>query len=147
VPIESDELGPALVLRDGRVRALEIAGHGKTAAQVVVTTYGGSTATPALAMAFVAAGADQVVAAVRPVSHAAMTRLTERLRHINSPDLVQALAQLQRQIDQTAPPFGGAAGRGQAPAGDGTGDAAADWFDFAAFGRAICDERSGSIWQ
>jgi tetratricopeptide (TPR) repeat protein/predicted Ser/Thr protein kinase len=114
-PIERDPLGEALVLGDGRVGALEIAGQGRAAAQVVLATPGAGTAgTTGLAMAFLAAGADQVVATIRPVSRATMERLADRLDRPDITDLARALAQLQRAAD---------------------GD---DWLGFAAFGREIC---------
>jgi eukaryotic-like serine/threonine-protein kinase len=116
VPIERDALGDALVLQEGRVRALEIAGHRGVAARVVLATPdAGATGSTALAMAFLAAGADQVIAAVRPVPRATAERLTEQLVRADGTDLVRALAHLQAAEDEN--------------------DA---WLGFAAFGRATC---------
>jgi len=110
VPAARDALGEALVLADGRVRALEIAGHGSTAAQVVVVADGGV----GLATAFLAAGADQVIAPIRPVPGA---HIIDRLRGADATDLARGLARLQTAAD---------------------GD---DWLGFAAFGRAICNPK------
>jgi tetratricopeptide (TPR) repeat protein len=119
VPITRDALGEALAMSDGRVRALEIAGRGGAPAQVVLTESGADSAgTTSLAMAFVAAGADQVIATVRPVSSIAIKRITDRLARPDSGDLVQLLAGMQRAVD-----------------GDGDGD----MLGFAVFGRATCD--------
>ncbi len=118
--IERDALGDALVLHDGRVRALEIAGHSASAARVVLAEGDtGSTGTTPLAMAFLAGGADQVIAAVRPVSRAMTERLTEQLVRADAPDLVRALARLQAAEDRS-------------------GEADDQWLGFAAFGRATC---------
>jgi hypothetical protein len=65
-----------------------------------------------LAMAFLAAGADQVIAAVGPVPSAALARLARELPGTDRADLIRALARLQRDRD--------------------------DWLGFAAFGRATC---------
>ncbi len=115
-PIDTDALGNGVVVRDGRVRGLEIAGRGEVAGQVVIEAAGGDAAgTSSLAMAFVAAGADQVIATVRPVSTATIARLAERLAGAPNHDLARALARIQ-----SAP------------------DAPEDWLAFAAFGRASC---------
>jgi tetratricopeptide (TPR) repeat protein/predicted Ser/Thr protein kinase len=98
VPIERDALGDALVLPDGRVRALEIAGHGGGAAQVVLASPdAGPQGTRSLAMALLAAGADQVIATVRPVSAAAAAGLVEQLTRADAGggDLARALAHIQ----------------------------------------------------
>jgi len=113
-PIASDALGDALVLRDGRVRALEIAGRGSAAAQIIVSPRDGASAW-SLAMAFVAAGAHQVVASVRPVSSAALERLTRQLDHAGG-DLARALARMQLASNYDV-----------------------DWLGLVAFGRSICD--------
>lgn len=123
VRIERDALGDALVLHDGRVRALEIAGHGGAAARVVLTAPDtGPTGTTTLAMAFVAAGADQVVAAIRPVSRVTAERLTEQLVRADVSDLVRALARLQAAEDRSGP----------------GGEDDDQWLGFAVFGRATC---------
>jgi tetratricopeptide (TPR) repeat protein len=118
-PIERDALGDALMLHSVRVRAFEIAGHGGVAGRVVLA---GSSAGPAagasLAMAFVAGGADQVIAAVVPVSRAEAERLTAQLLQSKVTDLARALARLQSAGDAS-----------------GANDA---WLRFAAFGRATC---------
>ena len=115
-PIASDALGDALVVRDGRVRSLEIAGRAGTAAQLVLATPDASTA--GLAMAFLAAGAGQVIATVRPVPAAAIERLAARLYRPDPGgplDLVRALARIQGAADGE------------------------DWLGFVAFGRETCD--------
>ena len=111
--VERDALGDALVLPDGRVRSLEIAGHGRAAAHVVLASPdAGPGGTRSLAMALLAAGADQVIATVRPVSRAAAERLVDQLTRADTGDLARALARIQSAGD------------------DGAG--------FAAFGRATC---------
>jgi hypothetical protein len=116
VPIEHAALGDAFVLGDDRVGALELAGQGGAAAQLILeSSAAGAAGTSRLAMALVAAGAEQVIATVRPVSSAALARLAERLERGDGGDLPRALAQIQR--------------------------AAADdeLLGVAAFGRATCD--------
>jgi CHAT domain-containing protein len=118
-PIEADALGDALVLGDGRVRSLEIAGHGGAAGRVVLAaSRTGPQGTAGLAMAFLAAGADQVIATLGPVPRASLDRLTDRLSRSDSSDLVRALARIQATTD----------GRGD----DGP------WLRVAAFGRELC---------
>jgi eukaryotic-like serine/threonine-protein kinase len=100
VPIERD----ALVFADRRVGALEIAGRRGSIGRVVLEGAaagpGGDAATgTALAMAFVAAGADQVIAAVVPGTRAAATRLTEQLLRADATDLARALARLLAAAD------------------------------------------------
>ena len=91
-----DALGDALMLRDGRASALEIAGRGRTATQVVLAVRDPSAAgTVALAHAFLAAGAEQVIAALLPVTEAARAQITARLRGVPSSDLAGALTALQ----------------------------------------------------
>jgi len=115
VPIASDELGDALVLRDGRVRALEIAGRGGAPAQIVLAARdAGPGGTAGLAMAFLAAGADQVIATLRPVSPATTQRLSGQLARSDVGDLARALARIQATADD-------------------------DELGFAAFGRDICN--------
>lgn len=120
VPVTSGALGSALVVREGEVRALEIAGHGGIAAQVfLAASEAESTRTVGLAMAFLAAGADQVIATLGPVSRAALDRLADRLYRSDSRDLVRGLARIQATTD----------GR----ADDGSR------FRVAAFGRELCN--------
>jgi D-serine deaminase-like pyridoxal phosphate-dependent protein len=69
-------------------------------------------------MAFLAAGADQVIATLGPVPRAALDRLADRLARPDSSDLVRALARIQATTD----------GRGD----DGA------WLRVAAFGRELC---------
>jgi tetratricopeptide (TPR) repeat protein/predicted Ser/Thr protein kinase len=118
MPVAADALDEALVLRDSRVRSLEIAGHGGTAGRIVLlTSQAGPGGTAALAMAFLAAGADQVIATLGPVPGPALDRLANRLHTSDSGDLIRALARIQ------ATP-------------DGRDDAA--WLRVAAFGRELC---------
>jgi tetratricopeptide (TPR) repeat protein len=113
-PIARDVLGEALVLRDGRVRTLEIAGRANTAAQIILAPSDGAAAW-SLAMAFVAAGARQVVASVRPVSSAVLARVTQQLDRAGG-DLARALARMQLARN-----------------GDD------DLLGFVAYGHSICD--------
>jgi CHAT domain-containing protein len=69
-------------------------------------------------MAFLAAGADQVIATVGPVSREATERLTDRLYHADTTDLARALAQIQAAGDDD------------------------DLLGFAAFGHATCNPSS-----
>ena len=118
VPVAADALDDALVLRDGRVRSLEIAGHGGAAGRVVLAaSQTGPQGTAGLAMAFLAAGADQVIATLGPVPRAALDRLTERLHGADTGDLVRALARIQATAE-------------------GRGDDA--WLRVEAFGREFC---------
>ena len=119
VPVVADALDDALVLRDGRVRSLEIAGHGGAAARVIVAaSQAGPRGTAGLAMAFLAAGADQVIATLGPVPRAALDRLTDRLTRSDPGDLVRTLARIQATSE-------------------GRGDDAA-WLRVEAFGRELC---------
>jgi hypothetical protein len=68
-----------------------------------------------LAMGFLAAGAEQVIATVRPVTEAAAGRLAEALHRSDVSDLARALARLQAN------------------------DPDDDLLGFAAFGRATCN--------
>jgi hypothetical protein len=121
MPVAADALDEALVLRDGRVRSLEIAGHGGTAGRIVLlTSEAGPEGTAGLAMAFLAAGADQVIATLGPVPRPALDRLADRLHGSDSGDLVRALARIQ------ATP-------------EGRDDAA--WLRVAAFGRELCQPK------
>jgi hypothetical protein len=110
-----DSLGDALIVRDGRLHALEIAGHGSSPARVVLAPRDPAPGgTAPLAMAFLAAGADQVIATVRPVSREATERLADLLYHVDTTDLARALAQIQAAGDDD------------------------DLLGFAAFGHATC---------
>jgi hypothetical protein len=119
VPVAADALDDVLVLRDGRVRSLEIAGHGGTAGRVVLlTSQTGPGGSAGLAMAFLAAGTDQVIATLGPVPRPALERLADRLYRSDAGDLVRALARIQAATE----------GRGD----DGP------WLRVAAFGRELC---------
>jgi tetratricopeptide (TPR) repeat protein/predicted Ser/Thr protein kinase len=115
VSAEPSPLGDVLALGDGRVSALEIAGRGGAAAQMVLA---GRDASPegssSLAMGFLAAGAEQVIATIRPVAAASAARLADRLHRSDTSDLVRALARLQANDFD-------------------------DSFGFAAFGRTTCN--------
>jgi hypothetical protein len=82
---------------------------------VLATPDAGPAGTAGVALAFLAAGADQVIATIRPVPRATIERLADRLDHPDVTDLARALARLQRAAD---------------------GD---DWLGFAAFGRETCN--------
>jgi tetratricopeptide (TPR) repeat protein len=119
VPVVADALDDALVLRDGRVRSLEIAGHGGVAARVILAaSQTGPQGTAGLAMAFLAAGADQVIATLGPVPRDALDRLTDRLHRADAGDLVRALARIQATSE----------GRGDDEA----------WLRVEALGRELC---------
>ena len=121
LPTETEQLGDTVITRDSRVRALEIAGRGGAPAQVILAMAStGPAGTRSLAMAFLAAGSDQVIATVHPVSKATIQRLADRLDSSGAPDLARALAAIQADDD---------------PHDDD------DWLGFAAFGRAICNSR------
>jgi tetratricopeptide (TPR) repeat protein/predicted Ser/Thr protein kinase len=117
VATEPSPLGDAAVLGNDRISAIEIAAHGNAPAQIVLanrdsSAQGGSY----LVMGFLAAGAEQVLAAVTPVANAAVQRLTDELHRANpggSGDLARALAGLQADGDD-------------------------DWLGFAVHGRASC---------
>jgi tetratricopeptide (TPR) repeat protein len=114
--LERDALGEILVLGDGRVRLLELAGQPRGAAQLVAIPPGTrATGTTGLAMALLAAGTAQVIAPIRPVSRAAIDRLVAGLDGADTSDLARALARLQRGADGDDEQLG-----------------------FASFGRATC---------
>jgi hypothetical protein len=111
------ELGGVLELADGPVSALEIAGQRRAPGRVVLAACASGAAEPAtysMAMAFLAAGARQVIATLRDVDDAAAARLTRELYSGEVTDLARALARLQAS----------------------TGNE--EWLKFAAFGRATC---------
>jgi hypothetical protein len=105
-------------LQDSRLRALEIAGRRTAPAQVVLAMASSApTGTATLAMAYVAAGSDQVIATLRPVKQATIERLSEQLHRTDPGDLILSLARIQRASDDD------------------------DVLEFAAFGRASCSPR------
>jgi tetratricopeptide (TPR) repeat protein len=112
-----EELGGTLELYDGSASALEIAGHRRSAARVVLAACASGAAEPAthsVAMGFLAAGARQVIATLRDVDDAAAARLTRELYRSDVTDLARALARLQATADNE------------------------EWLKFAVFGRATC---------
>lgn len=117
------ELGGVLELADGAASALEIAGQPRSAARVVLAACASGAAEPAthsVAMAFLAAGARQVIATLRDVDDGAAARLTRELYRSDVTDLARALARLQATADTD------------------------EWFKFAAFGRATCGPVQGA---
>ncbi len=118
-----DELGGQLRLADGPLSALEVAGGRRVPPRVVLATCASAVALPgtySLAMAFLAAGAEQVIATVRPIPDEEAARVTEAIYRTGATDLVTALWQAQRGPD------------------------APDLSSFAVFGDALCDPRSDS---
>ncbi len=95
---EVGELGGELVLSDGRLSALELAGAGAAARQIVLATCSSAVSRPgtySLAMAFLAAGAEQVIGTLRPIVDDEAARITAALYRADSSDLVSALWRLQ----------------------------------------------------
>lgn len=116
-----DELGGQLRLADGPLSALELAGSGHAPPRVVLATCASAVSLPgtySLAMAFLAAGASQVVATVRPIPDEEAARISAALYRTGAADLVTALWLAQRGPD------------------------APDLSSFAVFGEALCDPRS-----
>ncbi|MEZ4362792.1 MAG: CHAT domain-containing protein [Kofleriaceae bacterium] len=122
VHTEVDELGGALRLRDARVSALDVAALRQVPARVVLATCDSAVArggTYSLAMAFLAAGAEQVIATLRPIGDRDAARLSERLYRDGEADLVSALARAQADAD-----------------------APGDLAYFTVFGRPVCEPRA-----
>lgn len=95
---EIDELGGKLVLADGPLSALALASSPRVPPQVVLATCGSAVSPPgaySLALGFLAAGADQVLATLRKVSDDDTARITTRLYSADLSDLVTALWRLQ----------------------------------------------------
>lgn len=116
-----DELGGKLRLADGPLSALAMAGSGRAPARVVLATCGSALSFPgtySLAMAFLAAGAEQVLATVRPIPDEEAARVTAALYRTGAADLVTALWRAQASSD---------------------GGEAQDLSSFAVFGEALCD--------
>lgn len=99
VHAEVDDTGGALLLHDARVSGLEISRRGDAPAKVVLAACGSAVArggTQSLAMAYLAAGAEQVIASLRPISDAGAARLAHELYATVPEDLVERLATAQR---------------------------------------------------
>lgn len=95
---EVGELGGELVLADGKLSALELAGTGSAARQIVLATCSSAVSRPgtySLAMAFLAAGAEQVIGTLRPIVDDEAARITAALYRADPSDLVAALWRLQ----------------------------------------------------
>lgn len=115
---EVDELGGQLRLADGPLSALELAGSGHAPPRVVLATCASAVSLPgtySLAMAFLAAGAEQTIATVRPIPDEEAARISDALYRTGTDDLVTALWLAQR------------------------GPGAPDLSSFAVFGDAFCD--------
>ena len=121
VRAEAGELGPSLVLHDGRATALELAGRGHAPARVVLAMPGDAEGAYTLAMAFVAAGAGQVIASLGPVSDPDAARVAAVLGRPGAGDPATALARLQAAAALPA-----------------AASPEPDWSAFAVFGRATC---------
>jgi tetratricopeptide (TPR) repeat protein len=118
------EVGGELRLRDRAVSALEISARRGSPALVVLFVCGSAVArdleqATSLAMAFLAAGASQVVGTVRDISDAGAEEVSRRFyqRLVAVPDPVRALAAVQAEL--------------AALPGD-------DWPSFAVFGTETC---------
>jgi len=117
--------GGVLELRDRSVSALEILAARLGPQLVVLPACGSAVAADAelagsLAAGFLAAGSDQVVATLRPVSDAGARRLTTRFYSAGGmTDPVRALARIQAELADT-------------------GDT--DWPRFAVFGHDTCSD-------
>lgn len=119
---EVGELGGELVLSDGKLSALELAGTGSAARQIVLATCSSAVSRPgtySLAMAFLAAGAEQVIGTLRPIVDDEAARITAALYRADPSDLVAALWRLQSDSSY-----------------DG-----ADLLHFAVFGNVPCSPR------
>jgi CHAT domain-containing protein len=119
---EIDELGGKLLLADGPFSALELAGSAHAPSQVVLATCGSGISPPgaySLALGFLAAGADQVLATLRRVNDDATARLTSELYRGDVSDLVTGLWRLQAAMPE----------------------AQADLSSFVVFGDAPCSPR------
>ncbi|MEZ4359746.1 MAG: CHAT domain-containing protein [Kofleriaceae bacterium] len=116
-----DDMGGALVLHDGVVRAIDIAARGHGPARVILATCASAVAQEgnySLAMAFLTAGAQQVVATLRPVTdEGAAEVMREFYRRGGAEDPVHALASAQAALATTRN---------------------LDWPYFSAFGREFC---------
>lgn len=122
VHTEVDELGGKLRLADGPLSALELAGSGRAPPRVVLATCSSAVSLPgtySLAMAFLAAGADQVIATLRPIPDDGAAQITAALYRAGTGDLVTALWRLQADA-----PYDGD-----------------DLSNFAVFGDALCEPR------
>lgn len=117
--------GGVLELRDRSVSALEISAGRLGPRLVMLSACGSASATDAelagsLVAGYLAAGSDQVVATLRPVSDAGARRLTTRFYSAGGmTDPVRALARIQAELADT-------------------GDA--DWPRFAVFGHDTCSD-------
>jgi tetratricopeptide (TPR) repeat protein len=117
--------GGVLELRDRSVSALEISAVRLGPPLVMLSACGSASAADAelagsLAAGFLAAGSDQVVATLRPVSDAGARRLTTRFYSAGGmTDPVRALARIQAELADT-------------------GDT--DWPSFAVFGHDTCSD-------
>lgn len=120
---DTDEIGGLLRLRDGALRATELVAHREAPSRVVLATCATATADRgyySMATAYLAAGADQVIATLRPVSDQGAAQLLALLYRDGVPaDLPRALAAAQAQLANTAN---------------------TDWPHFVALGRPTCTE-------
>jgi tetratricopeptide (TPR) repeat protein len=95
---EIDELGGKLVLADGHLSALELASTPRVPARVVLATCGSAMSPPgaySLALGFLAAGAEQVLATLRRINDDDTAHITSRLYSTDLSDLAAALWRLQ----------------------------------------------------
>ncbi|HRC55824.1 MAG TPA: CHAT domain-containing protein [Kofleriaceae bacterium] len=124
---EASEEGGALLLHDGPVKSLDIATHGRAPPRVLLTTCVSAIAPGghySLATAYLAAGAHQVIATLRPISDEGAALISTRLYEAGAAlDPVRALAKVQAELAAT----------------DNQ-----DWPYFAAFGRETCSDLPGT---
>ena len=115
--------GGVLALRDRSVSALEISAARLGSPLVMLSACGSASAADAelagsLAAGFLAAGSDQVVATLRPVTDVGARRLTTRFYSAGGmTDPVRALARIQAELADTG---------------------YTDWPRFAVFGHDTC---------
>lgn len=118
---DTDEIGGLLRLHDGALRSAELVAHRQAPSRVVLATCATATADRgyySMATAYLAAGADQVIATLRPVSDQGAAQLLALLYRSGVPaDLPRALAAAQAQLATTAN---------------------TDWPHFVALGRPSC---------
>ncbi len=120
---DTDDIGGLLRLHDGALRATDLAAHRDAPRRVVLATCATAAADHgyySMATAYLAAGADQVLATLRPVSDQGATQLFALLYRDGVPaDLPRALAAAQALLANTPN---------------------TDWPHFVALGRPTCTE-------
>lgn len=125
---DTDDIGGLLRLHDGALRATELIAHQQAPRRVVLATCATAAADRgyySMATAYLAAGADQVIATLRPVSDQGAAQLLVLLYRNGVPeDLPRALAAAQAELADTSHP---------------------DWPHFVTFGRPTCAPRQAPV--